>query len=148
MVIVKSKITGKFLKRHSGSYHDFRRRTGHKTSKAAQKELGLPRPSGPWNDPEVKAWQEAFYKIQGRLCHERMFSGEALEARVYANPGSALVSVGAWNRDENGKVTEIDGRLNRLQEHLELHEIVAGNLCIVDVNDSEEDKKAKAKDCK
>ena len=152
MVIVKSKITGKFLRRHSGSYNHFRSKKGYDKTvvKRAREEMGCPRPKGKWDDPAVKAWQEEYNKIVGRLAHEAMFNAEAIEARVYATPGSATASVGVWNkaqwyenRDTGGKA-----RVYRLPEHLEIHEVVAGNLCLVNPDDDEETKRRKEKHCR
>jgi len=150
MVIVKSKITGKFLRQHSGSFNDFKSRIRWQVLK--DKTLELPPKSmrdlnrgkySDWysndpNDERQKAIKAEIYK--------RMYSAEALEARRYATPGSATSSVGKWR---SGPPTKhlTKGRVYYLPDNLEIHEIVAGNLCLVNPNDDEETKLRKKEKC-
>jgi len=151
MVIIKSKFTGKFLKRHSGSSRNLRSKLGYRLQKEAEALMDRPRPRGTWKDSEMAVWRADLGKITERLAHEKMYSAEALDARVYATKGSALSSIGQWTGSscapEARKARGIRPRC-ALPEHLEIHEIVAGNLCIVDVDDDEETKRRKKKKCK
>ena len=84
--------------------------------------------------------------------HKRMYDAEPLEAGRYASPGSALSSIGKWigSRKAPECRTKEELRTSRhvLPAHLEIHEIVAGNLCLVNPDDSEEIKRKKKKNCK
>lgn len=77
MIIVKSKITGKYLKRHSTSYNKFRRSVYCRVCKKLS--------SDEVND----------------MIHAEMFSAEPLEARMYHSEGSALNSVGKYKGGKN-----------------------------------------------
>ena len=137
MVIVKSKLTGKFLRQHSGSANHFNYKKHVQVRNDKDFMAGLPKPRRSHNyyiEPATEA-----EKAVSRETHNRMYDAEALEARRYANQGSALNSIGKWNR-EKGK--------NVLPAYLEIHEIVAGNLCLVNSDDSEETKRRKKEDCR
>jgi len=148
MVIVKSKITGKFLRQHSGSANDFKSRIHWKVIK--DKTLKLP-PRGKANQGKYSDWysrdnDERQKAIQLEI-HRRMYDAEALEARRYASPGSATSSIGKW--DFTGPSRNITkSRVYYLPDDLEIHEIVAGNLCLVNPNEDEETKKRKKENCK
>ena len=89
-------------------------------------------------------------KAISKEVHNRMYNADALEARRYASPGSALSSIGKWNgKTHFGKNRVKDSEpVHTLPEYLELHEIVAGNLCLVNANDDDETKRRKEKECK
>jgi hypothetical protein len=153
MVIIKSKLTGKFLRQHSGSASNFHRRIRYKSEvrKQADKEIGTARPRGTWQEPEVRAWNAEYDKIINRITHGLAYNAEALEARRYTNSGTAMTSIGKFNRFKDGPKHH-KGRgttfgTYSLPEHLEVHEIVAGNLCLVNPDDSEETKRKKEKEC-
>ena len=152
MVIIKSRFTGKFLKRHSGSARNLRSKLGYRLQKEAEALMDRPRPRGTWKNPEMKAWNADLGGITERLAHEKMYSAEAIDARIYATKGSALSSIGQFVGStfapEARKARGIKGPQYDLPEHLEIHEIVAGNLCIVDVDDDEETKRRKKEKCK
>ncbi|KPK10627.1 MAG: hypothetical protein AMJ56_07605 [Anaerolineae bacterium SG8_19] len=136
MIIVKSKITGKFLRQHSGSYNDFK--TYRCRWKVLKKHEGtLPKvPPGQWNDPEVIRKRGEREAIISELVHQEAFNAEPLDARRYASVGSAKQSLYShyW-RDKD-------------TSWIEFHEIVAGNLCLVNPDDDEETKRRKEKHCK
>ncbi len=154
MVIIKSKLTGKFLRQHSGSANSFTSKNRWKITKDEKFLSTLP----PRGDRESDYGHygpgtptERQKKIS-REVHDRMYNAEAMEARRYATISSALTSIGKskWLGVTLAEQKRLGG--TRLQfvlpEHLEIHEIVAGNLCIVDVNDDEETKRRKEKECK
>jgi hypothetical protein len=149
MVIIKSKLTGKFLRQHSGSVNNFSRRMRGKMNKDREFLAGLP------EDPKgYNYWRDTpsdRQKAINRETHNRMYDAEALEARRFANPGTAMTSIGKFNRFEDGPKHR-KGRgttfgTYSLPGHLEIHEIVAGNLCLVNPDDSEETKRKKEKEC-
>jgi len=140
VVIIKSKLTGKFLRQHSGSSNSFNSRIGWKVSGDRGFVKTLPakiEADKEWNKdtPRRKAIREEI--------HRRMYDAEALEARRFANKGSALTSIGKWGGAHYGK-----GGGYVIPEHLEIHEIVAGNLCLVNPNDDPETKQRKKRECK
>lgn len=150
MVIVKSKITGKFLRQHSGSVGDFRRKIRLKVMK--DKTLKLPAKSaadlkkGKYSDWYSNENDERHKAVQLEI-HKRMYDAEALEARRYASPGSAKTSIGKWYYHKPGQHMA-KGATYYLPDDLEIHEIVAGNLCLVSPGDDEETKKRKKENCK
>ena len=150
MVIIKSKVTGKFLRQHSGSANDFRGRIRWKVLK--DKTLKLPPKSmADQNKGKYSDWypneNDERHKAIALEVHKRMYDAEALEARRYANPGSATTSVGKWRNGGPSKYIA-KSRVYYLPDDLEIHEIVAGNLCLVNPGDDEEIKKRKKEDCK
>lgn len=137
MVIVKSKLTDKFLRQHSGSANHFSYKKHVQVQNDKEFMASLPKPRRSHNyyiEPRTEA-----EKAVSRERHNRMYDAEALEARRYANQGSALNSIGKWNREKSKNV---------LPAYLEIHEIVAGNLCLVNSDDDEETKRRKKEDCK
>ena len=150
MVIVKSKITGKFLRQHSGSANNFKGRIRWEVLK--DKTLILPPKSidsqtrgeySDWCHSKKDERQEAI----ALEIHKRMYNAEALEARRYTSPGSARTSIGKWRLGPPSKhFTE--GHIYFLPDNLEIHEIVAGNLCLVSPDDNEETKRRKKENCK
>ena len=148
MVIIKSKLTGKFLRQHSGSSNKFNGRIRWKV--AGDKEFVKTLPAKTEADKEWRADTPRRKAIR-QETHRRMYDAEPLEARRFASAGSALTSIGKFNRHPDGpKHTGMSTTFGKysLPEHLEIHEIVAGNLCIVDVNDDEKTKRRKEKECK
>lgn len=111
MIIVKSKITGKFLRRHSGSYRNLNYDMLHKLFK---------------ND-EGKTSSEQRKKD----VHEEMFNAIPFNARMYMHVSGAVFSVG---KRLSYVVPEM-GRDNvcQLPEHLELYRITKSNLTITKV---------------
>ena len=152
MVIVKSKITGKFLRQHSGSANDFKSRIRWKV--ATDKTLKLPPKS---IDDQNRGEYSDYYFSNGKggerqeavdaEIHKRMYDAEALEARRYASPGSATTSVGKWHYHKPGQHMA-KGATYHLPDYLEIHEIVAGNLCLVSPGDDERTKRRKKEECK
>lgn len=150
MIIVKSKLTGKFLRQHSGSANNFTRKKQWQV--AADKEFVADLPE----DPEgYNYWQDLpseRRKAINREAHNRMYNAEALEARRYTTASSALTSIGKFTGSllapETRKARGITTRQFALPEYLELHEIVAGNLCLVNPDDDEETKRRKKEKCK
>ena len=148
MVIVKSKITGKFLRQHSGSANAFSRKKHYQVMGDKKFTATLPPDPEGYNfyrDPTSER-----RKLINSEAHKRMYDADALEARRYASVGSALSSIGKWNgkshfgRDKVKKSEPV----HVLPEYLEIHEIVAGNLCLVNPDDDDETKRRKEKECK
>lgn len=156
MVIIKSKLTGKFLRQHSGSTNAFSRNRRWKVCKDQKFLDTLP----PLTDKEHDHVPYSYsneepterQKAIRRETHSRMYNAEALEARRFASPSSALTSIGKFigsnKAPEARKAHGIKGRQYALPEHLEIHEIVAGNLCLVNPDDDEKTKRQKEKNCK
>ena len=149
MVIVKSKLTGKFLRQHSDSANSFRRRKYYQVLEDKEFMASLPktrRSHNHWIDP-VTPGQKAI----NRETHDRMYDADAMEARRYTSAGSALSSIGKWIGSglapEARKGIEKRKAQHVLPEYLEIHEIVAGNLCLVNSDDDEETKRRKKEDC-
>jgi hypothetical protein len=149
MVIVKSKLTGKFLRQHSGSANNFSRKKHYQILR--DKEFLADLPEDPFG---YNFWIEPASDRQraiSRETHNRMYDAEALEARRFATPGSAISSIGKFVGSrfapEARKARGIKTKQYALPEHLELHEIVAGNLCLVNADDDEETKRKKKKEC-
>lgn len=147
MVIVKSKITDKFLRQHSGSVNDFKRRIRYKVARNGVFMASLP-PKTEWerNWPYKETTKRQ--KAITLEVHKCMYNADALEARRYASPGSATASVGKWRTEAMKSKYLVEGRVYYLPDDLEIHEIVAGNLCLVSPDDSEELKRKKKEDCK
>lgn len=131
MVILKSKRTGKFLRHHSGSFNNYRWTMRWKIQKTRKADLP-PLPQGRWDDPEFKLARYEYETALSELVHKEMFNSEALEARRYATVGSAKQSLYSFKKPD----------------WLEFHEIVAGNLCLVNSEDDEAEKQRKKEDCR
>lgn len=111
MIIVKSKITGKYLRQRSGSFNkQWMRCFYHKD--APRQKLNPYTPSQ--YTPEER-------KEMIKFIHGKLFDAEPLEARRYHSMGSCLSSVGSYR----------DGKTH-WPENMEAFEIVAGNLCIIE----------------
>ena len=120
--IVFNKRTGKYLKRHSGSYRDLRWRAAFqgKIYNEVSKEMG---PPPPFEQKEDRAqYDREFNSIAEKL----MFSADPGDARVYANEGSAMSSVGVLNRGPAYRKQKY-----KLPDHLELHEIKEAFICVM-----------------
>lgn len=149
MVIIKSKITKKFLRHHSDSARALKRRIYYQVLE--DKTLNLPekRRDDNWYSYRNPDEREKAILLE---VHKRMYNAEALEAHRYVSPGSALPSIGM--RIGSSLTLEARSRAERckrryiLPENLEIHEVVGGNLCLVDPNDSSKTKLKKKKQCK
>ena len=107
-VIVYNKNTGKYLKRHSGSYRDFLRKKRYKVAAS----LGVRACYYGDLTPEEQAQCD---KVTA-AAEELAFCADPVEARVYANESSARGSVGYYRE---------------IPPHLELHEIKEAFVCIM-----------------
>ena len=133
MIIVKSKITGKFLKQHSGSARNLGLSTYCKV--VTDESLDLPEDDGSYYSGTSKELNDRAQAIHDEM-HRRMFDSDAMGARRYASKGSVLTSIGVWSGDD----TPPEGRTKKqrkkfkymLPDYLELHEV----------------KEKKKKDCK
>ena len=119
MIIVKSKITGKFLRQHSGSATKFRLKTYYEVIE--DRSLDLPEDDGSYYVGTTKELNDRQKAIRDEM-RRRTFNADATEARRYANSGSALISIGTWAKDCITKKARYV-----LPDHLELYEIVADN---------------------
>jgi hypothetical protein len=149
MVIIKSKITGEFLRQHSGSARALCRRIYYQVLRDETLNLPKKRRDDNWYSYRNPDKRENAILLE---VHKRMYNAEALEAHRYANSGSALPSIGM--RIGSSLAPEARSRAERckrryvLPENLEIHEVVGGNLCLVNSNDSPETKLKKKKQCK
>lgn len=131
-VIVFNKRTGKYLRRHSGSFRYTWRMLQYKKG---YKEEIIKRfgncPSWKRDDEEnARIREERGTKIAAFL-KDTLCDAEPGDARVYATKRSALTSVGrrtTWvateNRDKSEKVYEP-------LDHLEIHEIKEVSVCVM-----------------
>lgn len=120
-VIVFNKRTGKYLKRHSGSYrHKWSMlRYSGEIRKKVEEKLG-PTPS--WRED-----REGFDKHQSevnKLLKDSICDAAPEDARVYAAKGSATASVGVWGWGSGRRVY-------KLPDHLEIHEIKEAFVCVI-----------------
>jgi len=150
MVIVKSKLTGKFLHQHSGSANHFRFRKHLQVQDDKEFMATLPgtrRSHNYYIEPRTPG-----EKATARETHNRMYNAEPIEARRYASAGSALSSIGKWVGSslapEARKAQGIKDSRYVLPSYLEIHEIRGGNLCLVNYDDDDETKRRKEEDCK
>lgn len=141
MVIVKSKLSGKFLRNHSGSANNFNGRIRWQVFGDKKFMASLPPKTA--EDRKYNADTPRSRAISKEV-HMRMYDAEALEARRFASSGSAATSIGKWT----GRHYRRGEGHHVIPEHLEIHEIVAGNLCLVSPDDDEETKRRKEKNCK
>ena len=153
MVIVKSKLTGKFLRQHSGSANDFNERIRWQVSKDKKFLESLPeKTAADLSRTEYWKIETPRKKAVLKEIHRRMYNAEALEARRYAGPGMALSSIGKWVGSDTAPECRTKAERRKahhvLPEHLEIHEIIAGNLCLVNPDDDEDTKRKQMEDCK
>lgn len=134
-VIVFNKRTGKYLRRHSGSYRDKWDMLRYKKniSEEIKKRFG--------GAPEWSGNREAYYKYHvevNRFLKDMICDAEPEDARVYASRGSALTSVGVLDRNRKDRVY-------KLPDYLEIHEIKEAFVCVMrpDGSSNCDDKDAK-----
>jgi len=123
-VIVFSKRTGKYLKRHSGSFNRLVSMLSFKSgiSDKIREELG--QCPGWDNGSGLKKqykWRVKSYKIR----EDSVFNAEPGDARVYHSESSATSSVGIWDKDPGSK------RTYKLPDHMEIHEIKEAFVCVM-----------------
>ena len=121
-VIVFNKRTDKYLKRHSGSYrHKWRRmHYSGNTQEEINKKFG--------HSPLWREDREAYNKYHAKVnafLKDMICDAAPEDARVYATKGSAISSVGAFDRDKIGSRTYI------LPDYLEIHEIKESFVCVM-----------------
>lgn len=149
MIIVKSKITGKFLRQHSGSARNLHMKTYYQVIK--DKTLDLPEDDRKGNMYSFDTVSDRAKAIRKEI-HKRIYNSDALGARRYASERSVLPSIGEWGG--NDKAPECRSKAERKKAHyvlpdcLELHEIVAGNLCLANPDDTDKVKNKKKDGCK
>jgi len=131
-VIIYNKRTGKYLRRHSGSYNRFVRfLMFNKEIQNEVEKLFGECPNWTADDPEPHyEWRSKAYMFRvDRAC-----DAEPEEARVYHSKGSALNSVGELNPRLRGRHTP-DKRLNIpvyvLPDYFEIHEIKQVAVCVM-----------------
>lgn len=126
--IVYSKITGKYLKRHSGSFRYFKRHLYYRL--LHNRPDDFPKAHGRYDSPSHKKQSNAVWKA----VHKEIFNAEAKDARIYASRGSATASVGSssWylKAPEARSREEKKERVYHLTDHLEIHEIGRVEICI------------------
>lgn len=123
-VIVFNKRTGKYLRRHSGSFNNKR---GMMRYKSGVKEL-LTKKLGPcprWYRYNSNSKYFEWQRDSTTILEDMICDAEPEDARVYTTEGSATASVGILNRGRNKK------RVYALPDHLEVHEIKESFVCIM-----------------
>ena len=127
-VIVFNKRTGKYLKRHSGSFSHVVSMVKYKSKykEMINKIFGTaPR----WGRNNSEEYYKYHKKVR-QFSEDQVFNAEPGDARVYATKGSATSSVGVFNRDKIGSRTYI------LPDYLEIHEIKESFVCVMRPNGS------------
>lgn len=125
--IVYSKVTGKYLKRHSGSFRYFRHHLYYKM--LHDRPDDFPKAFGNWDSPSRKKQSKAVWDA----VYKEVFSVEAEDARVYASRGSATASVGSsriTKAPECRTKKEKEDAVYHLPSDLEVHEIGRVEVCI------------------
>ena len=120
-VIVFNKRTGKYLRRHSGSYRNKWSMLEYKSGveKEIKRRLG--------SRPSWRVNREAFEKYNTKVANflkDMICDATPEDARVYASEGSAISSVGDWGRGN------ISSKCH-LPDHLEIHEIKESFVCVL-----------------
>lgn len=124
-VIVFNKKTGKYLKRHSGSYTSLNRNAYYR----AQEDLGI-KIQPLWKSVIDEAARNKQIAEVLSAAELKVFSAAPEDARVYASKSSALTSVGKSVKSEtSNKLRPMWKRV--LPDHLELHEIKEAYVCVV-----------------
>ena len=127
--IVYSKETGKYLKRHSGSFRYFERHLYYKL--LHDRPNDFPEASGSsWGFTSRKKQSDAVWKA----VHKEAFSAEPKNARVYASRSFATASVGSSARrlkaPECRSKEEKKELVYHLPSYLEVHEIGRIEICV------------------
>lgn len=126
--IVYSKSTGKYLRRHSGSFRYFRRHLYYKM--LHDRPDDFPKASGSWDSPSRKKQSKAVWAA----VHKEAFNAEAKDARIYASEGSAIASAGSSSlylkAPEARSGEEKKKKVYHLPDYLEVHEIGRMEICI------------------
>lgn len=120
-VIVFNKRTGKYLKRHSGSYrHKWNTlRYRGNVQERINKKFG--------KSPLWREDREVYNKYHGKVnafLKDMICDAAPEDARVYATEGSALSSVGAWGAGSTSNKYH-------LPDYLEMHEIKEAFVCVM-----------------
>ncbi len=121
-VIVFNKHTGKYLRRHSGSFRNAVQTSQYKskTREMIREKFGTC-PS--WHTDREK--HDEYCNKVYRFSEDLLFDAEPGDARVYATEGSATTSVGVWDKDRN------NARTYKLPAYLEIHEIKESFACVM-----------------
>lgn len=121
-VIIFSKRTGKYLRRHSGSFRNLIDKIRYKAGRETIESKFGERPSWKGKDKEnFNTYQRKVCKF----CEDLAFCVKPEDARVYDSRGSATPSVGVFNTNWR------KGRIYELPDHLEIHEIKESFVCII-----------------
>jgi len=128
-VVIFNKRTGKYLKKHSGSYRDLMWKAGFygKLYNEIREKLG----PAPHRNKDEEAWNKYRQEVR-QLAEEKAFSAAPEDARVYATEASAMSSVGkrtTWIAPECR--TDNKKKVYELPDHLEAHEIKESFVCVM-----------------
>ena len=121
-VVIFSKRTNKYLKRHSGS---FRRIKGMLIYKKGIKEKIMDM-FGPMPICSTDKNRAEYYHNVSQFAEDNLFNADPGNARVYASSGSALTSVGVLRKDYR-----TSGKVYELPDHLEIHEVKKSTVCVI-----------------
>ena len=119
--IVYNKNTGKYLKKHSGSYRALKRNECYKDY--IKKEFG-PEPSWwvPLNTPGRTLYEDYWNKVSAFIL-DRICQAEPGDARQYATEGLAIASIGE-RTDWTARECRRDNKpVYILPDYFELHEV-------------------------
>ena len=123
-VIIFSKRTNKYLRRHSGSFRYAKGMLKYK--KDIEEEIvKIFGPALSHARKDIEAYNKYHSKVR-QFCEDKLFNAEVGDAKVYANKGSVMTSVGILRDD-----WKTADRIYKLPDHLEIHEIKRAFVCVV-----------------
>lgn len=117
-VIVYNKNTGKYLKKHSGSFNHLCRKTDYNSKFREEIKTKFGEEAARWGSPIRKKNIEEIKKIMENY----VFNAAPEEAHVYHSAAGVKNSIGRWQSKIEGKV---------IPAYLEIHEIKESFVCIM-----------------
>jgi len=134
-VIIFSKRTNKYLRRHSGSFRYAKGMLKYK--KDIEEEIvKIFGPSPLHARKDIEAYNKYHSKIR-QFCEDKLFNAEVGDAKVYASKGSVMTSVGILRDD-----WRTADKVYKLPDRFEIHEIKSSSVCVIrpDGNSNCDDK--------
>jgi len=118
-VIVFNKRTGKYLRKHSGSFNHYCRVVGWRSEvrQEIQKQFG----ECPFYRDDPEGWNK-FRSQADELIVDKTFDAPPEDARVYHSASSTITSIGSWSRED---------KKYHLPDFVEIHEIKESFVCVM-----------------
>jgi len=123
-VLIFSKRTNKYLRRHSGSFRYAKGMLKYKKD-VIEEIVKIFGPAPSHSRKDIEAYNKYHNKIR-QFCEDKLFNAEVGNAKVYASKGSVMTSVGILRDD-----WRIADKVYKLPDHLEIHEIERSFVCVV-----------------